>query len=172
MNTKIVNLYGGPGTGKSTLAALVFARLKMDGKSVELVTEFAKDLVWEGRSFTLENQLYVLAKQHHRIHRLMGKVEYIVTDSPILLSIIYAKDATRLFEQFILELNSRMDTRNFLLQRADRPYDSAGRNQTLEEAIEIDKDIEALLYQNSIDWCEPRPEFALEDILHYLELSQ
>ena len=28
MNTQIINLFGGPGTGKSTIAALVFGELK------------------------------------------------------------------------------------------------------------------------------------------------
>lgn len=47
-NTLIVNLYGGPGTGKSTGAAYIFSKLKMDGIDAEYVTEFAKDKVWEG----------------------------------------------------------------------------------------------------------------------------
>lgn len=42
----VVNLYGGPGVGKSTGAAYVFARLKEAGVVAELVTEFAKDLTW------------------------------------------------------------------------------------------------------------------------------
>lgn len=43
MPTLVVNLFGGPGSGKSTGAAYVFARLKMLGYNAELVTEFAKD---------------------------------------------------------------------------------------------------------------------------------
>lgn len=43
----IVNLFGAPGAGKSTLAAYVFAKLKMAGVNAELVTEFAKDKTWE-----------------------------------------------------------------------------------------------------------------------------
>ena len=40
---KVINLYGGPGTGKSTTAAALFALIKREGYNVELVTEFAID---------------------------------------------------------------------------------------------------------------------------------
>ena len=43
--TIIINLIGAPCAGKSTLAALVFSKLKMNNISCEIVTEFAKDLV-------------------------------------------------------------------------------------------------------------------------------
>ena len=40
-------LYASPSSGKSTMAANVFSKLKMLGINCELVTEFAKDLVWD-----------------------------------------------------------------------------------------------------------------------------
>ena len=43
----IINLFGAPGAGKSTGAAYVFSQLKAAGVNAELVTEFAKDKVWE-----------------------------------------------------------------------------------------------------------------------------
>jgi ABC-type glutathione transport system ATPase component len=55
--TIMVNIYGGPGCGKSTTAAGVFTLLKIHKIDCELVTEFAKDLTWENRHKTLENQL-------------------------------------------------------------------------------------------------------------------
>ena len=38
-NTLIVNLFGGPGTGKSTLMARIFSELKVQGYDCEMVTE-------------------------------------------------------------------------------------------------------------------------------------
>jgi adenylate kinase family enzyme len=64
---KVINLFGGPGSGKSTLAAGLFERMKIQGLSVELVTEYAKDMVWERRGNILDDQLYILAKQHRRL---------------------------------------------------------------------------------------------------------
>jgi hypothetical protein len=40
--TVVVNLFGGPGTGKSTTASGVFYHLKRDNRNVELVQEYAK----------------------------------------------------------------------------------------------------------------------------------
>lgn len=74
---KIINLFGGPGVGKSTLAATTFAHMKQEGYSVELVTEYAKQLTWEGRTNALSNQIYVFAKQLHNIFRLKGQVDYL-----------------------------------------------------------------------------------------------
>lgn len=47
MKTTVINLIGSPGTGKSTIAAELFARMKWLGFDVELVSEYAKELVWE-----------------------------------------------------------------------------------------------------------------------------
>lgn len=46
-NCLVVNLFGVPGAGKSTGAAYIFSQLKMAGINAELITEFAKDKVWE-----------------------------------------------------------------------------------------------------------------------------
>jgi predicted ATPase len=59
---KVINLYGGPGTGKSTTAAALFALMKREGYNVELVTEFAKDLVWTERNKELGDQIYIFGK--------------------------------------------------------------------------------------------------------------
>ena len=67
----VINLYGGPGTGKSTTAAHVFALLKQRDVNAELVREYAKDIVWEGRTHLLSGvfpyQLVIFSKQNKRI---------------------------------------------------------------------------------------------------------
>lgn len=88
-NAIILNLFSGPGAGKSTMAADIFAKLKRAGVNSELASEYAKDKVWEKSLSILENQIYVFGKQHHRLFRLKSQVDVIVTDSPILLSAIY-----------------------------------------------------------------------------------
>ena len=87
--TKVINFYGGPGSGKSTQASGLFYKMKAAGYSVELVNEFAKECVWEGNVPMLKDQLWVLAHQHRKLVRLRDKVDYIITDSPVLLSIVY-----------------------------------------------------------------------------------
>ena len=51
----LVNLYGAPGSGKSTGAAYIFSKLKMAGVDAELVTEFAKDKLWEESKAPFDN---------------------------------------------------------------------------------------------------------------------
>lgn len=71
IKTLIINLFGGPAAGKSTAATGIFCLLKMHWVRCELVTEFAKDLVWEERYKTLKNQQCVFGKQYHKIWRVL-----------------------------------------------------------------------------------------------------
>ena len=85
----VVNLFGAPGAGKSTGAAYIFSQLKIKSVNVELVTEFAKDMTWEKNKKALTNQIYMLGNQLQRIYRCQDEVDVIVTDSPLLLNILY-----------------------------------------------------------------------------------
>lgn len=149
MENVIVNLYGAPGTGKSTLACELFAKMKWLKMDVELVSEYAKDLVWEERKKTLENQIYVFGKQHHRIYRLLDKVKYIITDSPFLLSSFYNeitfKSST--LSKLVLEEHNKNKTLNIFLKRT-KSYNPKGRNQTEQEANEYSIAIQSHLDKN------------------------
>lgn len=149
--TKIINVYGGPGTGKSTTAAHIFALLKQDGVNAELVTEYAKDKVWENSFHVLDDQLYVLVKQYHRMFRLLDKVDFIITDAPLLLSLYYGKHLSLTFKSLVVELYESMDNIDFFLQRV-KPYVEAGRMQNEIQAREIDKYIKDLLDAHRIDY--------------------
>ena len=89
MKTRFINLFGAPGVGKSTIAAGIYSTLSALGFDVELVPEFAKELVWEKNASALTNQAYVTARQFYMIHRLDGKCKWVVTDSPAFLGAIY-----------------------------------------------------------------------------------
>lgn len=148
-DTLLINLYGGPGTGKSTGAAYIFSQLKMKGIDCEYVPEYAKDRTWQGDKFPLEKcQLYVTGKQALRVARLYGKVDAIITDSPIILGALYTdeqpyKDICK-YEQ--LKYKNQM---NFMLTRG-KTYNPNGRNQTEEEAKQLDKQIYDLI-SNTFD---------------------
>ena len=66
----VINLFGVPGAGKSTGAAYVFSQLKMKGINAELITEFAKDKVWENNEEVFKNQAYLFGKQSYKMSRL------------------------------------------------------------------------------------------------------
>lgn len=104
------------------------------------MTEFAKDLTHEGRHGTLAVQEYVLAKQLHRMRRLEGHYDVIITDSPILMGLVYANEDDVHWKNHLIELHKRMDTLDIFLQRhPDKPYNPVGRNQTEEEAHDLDR---------------------------------
>lgn len=136
-NTLTVNLFGGPGTGKSTTAAGVFHQLKLVEVEAELAPEYAKDKVWERTTNTLNNQLYVFGKQHHRIWRLQGQVDVVITDSPLLLSLYYGRDRSPAFHELVREEHERLNNLNVLLIR-EKPYHPNGRMQTESQALDID----------------------------------
>lgn len=145
-NTLIVNLYAGPGTGKSTAAAYIFSQLKMKGIDAELVTEYAKDKTWEGCNEAFKCNLYINAKQIYRISRVYGKLDVIVTDSPILLGAVYANNEEHVINASIAEdkkYNNRLDI--FLKRNEDIAYNQNGRNQDENGAKELDKCIFNLL---------------------------
>lgn len=170
--TMIVNLFGGPGTGKSTTAAGLFYKLKSAGINCEYVQEYAKDKTWQDDMFTLTCQPYITGKQLYRQHRLIGKVDVVVTDSPIILGSVYGGAYTGpAFDQWLLEAFNSFDNTNIFLNRdlTNHPYNQAGRSQTLEEAIKVDEVTQKLLdnYQIGYKKVNVGP-YAVDDIYRLL----
>jgi hypothetical protein len=158
----VVNIFGGPGVGKSTVAAGVFYRLKQSGHLAELVTEYAKDLTWENRDLALQNQPSLLGEQHARLWRLRDKVDLVVTDSPLLLSVFYNQGRWAYLPALAEELhNSYQSINYFLVRDPARTYDTRGRNQTREEAEKIDVALREILRIRMVPVTEvsPRDEF-------------
>lgn len=129
--TLIVNLYAGPGAGKSTNAAGLFHRLKQAGVNAELVTEVAKDVVWEGAEVRLACQPWLFGEQLLRIERLMGKVEVIVTDSPLMLQPYYGwkyapQYGPHFYNACVGIARDNFNTLDIFIERT-KPYNPAGR---------------------------------------------
>ena len=153
-NTKVINLFGGPGSGKSTLMAGIFSKMKKMGLNCEIAPEFAKEVVWEESpniSKVLNNQIYIFGVQQHRIHRLLNKVDYIITDSPILNSILYDPNDDKDFHKLTLNEHLKLNNINFLIER-DWNYVEQGRiHDELEGGI-LHKNITKILNENNIDY--------------------
>ena len=143
----LVNLYGAPGTGKSTGAAYIYSKLKLDEINCELVTEFAKDMVWDENKKAIYNQAYVFGNQYYRISRLENEVDVVITDSPILLSIIYNKDK-RLGKEFIdlvKSVSSSYKNRLDILFKRVKQYKTVGRLHNEEQSDKLYNEIKDLL---------------------------
>lgn len=163
----IINLFGAPGAGKSTGAAYIFSQLKAAGVNAELVTEFAKDKVWEETKAVFENQAYIFGKQYFRISRLVGKVDVVITDSPILLSVFYNKDNAVLGKEFnnlvykVFDFYDRIDV---FVHRV-KPYNEAGRFQTEAESDQLCGDMIKFLNEYGVDCLHINGDFAGYDAL-------
>jgi hypothetical protein len=151
--TIIVNFFAGSGVGKSVLATDLYSKLKKLNIETELALEFAKDLVWEENYSALKNQIYVFGNQLHRIERLINKVDVIITDSHLLLSIIYKPNhLSNKFDKLVLEVFNSYDNLNYFIKRT-HPFNPSGRvEKTIEEAIIKDNQIKEVLINNNIPY--------------------
>lgn len=149
----VVNLFAGPGAGKSTAAAYIFSQLKMKGINCELITEFAKDKTWEKNYSALRCQEYVFGKQSYKMDRCRDQVDVIITDSPLPLGIFYNQNPVlgRHYESLVMDVFNTYDNLNFFINRK-KPYNPIGRNQTEEEAKEIDERIKTFCQQHDISY--------------------
>lgn len=176
--TKIINLFGGPGSGKSATAFGLCYHLKLKDINVEFVPEYAKVLLWSDRLLSMQyQQEYIFAKQNHLLHHLNGKVDFVITDSPTLLSYIYTANSTThwaardAFKAFVISSFKTYNNVNILLERPEK-YNSIGRLQNEDEAKQIDVNIEKTLDMLDINIIKvPTNEFTVRKIIDsYLEL--
>lgn len=133
----VVNLLGGPGTGKSTTAYGIAYQLKRSGVSVELIHEVAKDLTFENRPLMLAEQDWITSNQHQLQRRLVyHDIDVCVTDSCLLLAVAYVPEwYPPTFVETLKSFYESYDNINIFLERnPDICYDPVGRSQTLEEA--------------------------------------
>ncbi len=155
----VINIFGGPGVGKSIMASDLFSYMGKRGMSVEIVPEYAKTLNHEGRMNVLkEDQLYVFAKQHRQIIRLREQYEYLIVDSPLLLSEIYFALGEPFYNPELLPALIR-DTfykypnwNVFLHRNKDFKYRQEGRYQDATGAKIVDNKVGCFLQLNDIDF--------------------
>lgn len=155
----IINLYAGPGAGKSTNAAILFGLMKQAGLNVELIREYVKDWAWEGRNINKYDQLYFLGKHIRKESMLFDKVDYIITDSPVHLCAFYSdKYAGETITAGVLAAIRRYreqlakDGHQIVEVWVDRnkPYNPAGRYQSEDEARQFDAEIRRFLLGDGV----------------------
>jgi len=137
-DTLVLNLYGGPCSGKSTTSAGIFYDLKNKSITCELASEFAKDLCWEERHQTFNDQIYIFGKQFHRIYRLLGQVDVVITDSPLLLTPVYDNEQRPELEALAVSEHEKMWYYNVFIKRV-KDFNKKGRNQDENEAKILDR---------------------------------
>lgn len=147
-NTIVINAFAGPGAGKTTSCLEVAEKLKKQGFVTEYVQEYAKELVYDNNFIMLdghyEHQFAILNEQVKRINRLYGKVDFIVTDSPILLNNTYLNEDknTEVYSAYsdsVNKLYGLYNNFNYFVERDTSVF-------------EIDNELKNMLHNNQIDF--------------------
>lgn len=162
---KVLNIFGGPGVGKSTVAAMLFAHYKRAGIVAELNREVAKDFLYEGRDLP-RNQVLVLATQYQRFKDMeYAGTRLVICDSGLRLNLFYAQALP--FYQPLAALVRGMlqefDNVDVLLNRRVK-FSEHGRYQKEDEAREIDAKIPGP-FDLVLDSPDPREVIAAVDRL-------
>lgn len=173
--TKVLNLFAGPGTGKSTMAAAIFSELKFSGVNCEYIQEYAKDKAWElGKQEKIPKviraQEYIFAKQHFRMRRVADEVDLMICDSPLIMSMVYIDKDFELpsLRNVVLEAHGLYENVNIFLERT-KPYNPKGRFQDEEGAKQKDTEIIDILNRYNVQYTKLRGEReSLKAILNLL----
>ena len=160
-NTIVINAFAGQGAGKTTSCLEVAEKLKKQGFVTEYVQEYAKELVYDNNLIMLdghyEHQFAILNEQMKRINRLYGKVDFIVTDSPILLNNTYLNEDknTEVYSAYsdsVNKLYGLYNNFNYFVERDTSVFEKEGRIHNFEQSIAIDNELKNMLHNNQIDF--------------------
>jgi nicotinamide riboside kinase len=147
----LVNLIGEPGAGKSTMAAGLFHALKARSYNCELVTEYTKELILTEDRWTLSDELIVFAEKYRRVRRL-EKVDIVITDSPLINSIVYGHSQFGPSGgAFFESVAGRFDNIYFAIKRVV-PYIPFGRMPDETAAGRAGEEIVSHLNRITKDW--------------------
>ncbi|USN14263.1 hypothetical protein PAPPERLAPAPP_00300 [Brevundimonas phage vB_BpoS-Papperlapapp] len=147
MTTRVLNFWSGPCGGKSTVKAGTFFHLKIGGYRAAQVEEYATERSVSQDWATLADQRRVTWKQASRLKRFLGHVDWILTDSPLLLGCVYGQGdyAQPEFHQEVFDLFDSYENVNVWLDRPASAYQTYGRHHNEAEALEVDQKLLALL---------------------------
>lgn len=140
-----INLFGGPNSGKSTIAAKLFADLKIEKYEIELVREYIKSWTYLKNNPESYDQLYVFAKQIREEDIILRNNDgIIITDCPSMINCFYSFYNKDIFSTDLLNISKNFDKKykplNIFLsvKRSFQDYNEYGRFHTFEESKLID----------------------------------
>jgi DNA polymerase III delta prime subunit len=178
MRTIVVNLFAGPGAGKTTCAWEIAAELKKRNINTEYASEYAKELVWDERMDLLDgstkNQRILIEEQNRRIERLQGKVSVVVTDSPILLGLMYQKSPDQELDRWVMSKFEEYNNFNLFIQRG-KVFEQSGRIHNLLESKVIDDSIKTYLKERNIffgTYTHKRMDVVIDNICFSLKYNK
>jgi hypothetical protein len=158
--TTIVNLIGASNSRKTTTAAELFAKLKRMNKKVEFTQEFVKKFTWlfPGAAPDELDQSYVFGRELRQQKILLGKVDFIISDSPLILSAFYheLRSGETYMYDYVSNVVKSIETKynvkmiNFFLGKTE-DHEAYGRWESKEEAFAIQDKLKEWLSSHAIN---------------------
>lgn len=148
---KRINLVGGPGVGKSTIAADIWSALKKLHKPVELVDEAIKGMAWQKIPPQGFDSVWLFGKQLHREEVVLRSGGMVVTSGPLLLQTGYMFANNTAYTAGMVKVAQAFEAAYPSLSvwiERDVPYQSEGRYETSEQAKHMDDVL--------FEWCSTK----------------
>lgn len=155
--TLVINIFGGLGSGKTSLALQIQNSLIQSGYSAIYVDEYAKteaqtrakdDDLFDG---SINSQLKILQEQTKLLDENIGKYDFVITDAPIMLNHLFLKQPNDRYREFTKALSMQYENFNFALRRPEGyKYSEIGRVHDLMGARDIESKIKAYAQDNKI----------------------
>jgi hypothetical protein len=138
----LIDLYGGPGAGKTCLSLYLTYRLKMAGIRAELVGEAAREHhIYDSAPGNvapplLDNQVLLAGQQFERILRLQRhNFEAVVNDSPLIQGMLYCEGQPyhEHLKKTVRSLEKYFETYKIMIHPTPGSYDPESRVQRTEK---------------------------------------
>lgn len=178
--TTLINFLGSPSSGKSVLGTSLYSELKTRDYEVEFVNEFVKTWTYTGRKVNKFGQYFIFGMETENQQRLFNKVDYIIADSPVMLTAFYqhfywGSDSLIIpcKEFYELAKEEGIKVVNIFIDRKFK-YNPKGRFQTEEESNEVRKELLQWLPANGFDfhYLKVPVKERMTEILKILEIPE
>jgi len=162
--TKVINIIGGPGSDKSLYSSAIVLYLALRQKTVEIIPDYAKTLVWQQNFEVLKNQYFIAQRQYEMINLLDGQVQFLITECSLPQVLYYNEhyddnicDVAKTRSQ-ILEWYKQHNNVNILVERGSKKYIRTGRFQDEEQARHIDHGLRGILIREGMPFTKLAPD--------------
>lgn len=170
MRTKVINFFGGPGSGKSATAALLYGALVVYGYRADLIHTANRDC-----DELLPPAYKVIAEQRYRLETAAEHADIIVCDHPILQSLAYYGNLNEDARMMAAECYSMFDSANILLRHPNEllePPQSSLLDETLDDLTDririiLMEEAQGVYFETVLD---PNIESMMSKIIKYVRL--
>ena len=170
-NTVFINLVGGPGSGKSTTAAGLFAELKKGPLKVEFLREPIQRHIYQNDTLMMQSQIPLFGEDILQLYSVNGKVDVCIRDTSLLNNIVYDREDNPLFHSLVIQEYKKFTNIDFFINRGDIPFEEYGRIHTYEQSLELDQKIKDVYRFANIPLIEVDSMTAVEEILDAINRS-